>query len=77
MDFSFVWDISWHNDIAISWGAGPPQYELTMDHDGFPQHEVRINGALVYAMDPIGEGNTPNALASPRDVYRVQYGPIP
>ena len=68
LGMQFAWDISWYNDLTISWDSSSPTYQLTMDHDGFPLHELRINGSLVYDFDPIAAQNTPNALAYPRDV---------
>ncbi len=59
--------ITWQNRITISWSDSPASYVLEMDHDGFPMHEVRINGVLVYSHDP-HPTYTPWHLAQPPEI---------
>ena len=44
---------------------------LTKDHDGFPDHIIQINGAVVYKHDCVVTGNTPFSLAPPSEVTIV------
>lgn len=75
-------DISWLNYLELSWNGQNWNYELSMEHDGFPKHEVRINGVLVYSFDPIDpplpySQQTPLSLAPPKEIERVTTGTLP
>ena len=37
-------------------------------HDGFPAHELYVNGTLVYSYDPVAAGNDPTNLLPPMDI---------
>jgi hypothetical protein len=38
------------------------------EHDGFPAHELYLNGVRVYGYDPVAEGAGPQSLFPPMDV---------
>jgi hypothetical protein len=48
--------------ICQSGSLGPMQFKVLGDHDGFPWHEMYINGVAVYLHDPCCTMDTPTAL---------------
>ena len=56
-------------DIAIFLkpGVNGVQVMVVGDHDGFPCHELYINGVQFYIYDPVAEGNDPGNLLPPTD----------
>ncbi len=38
------------------------------EHDGFPCHELYVNGQRIYSYDPVAAGSSPTALMPPMDV---------
>ena len=44
---------------------GPMEFRLYGDHDGFPWHELYINGVAVYRHDPCLTQDTPSRLFDP------------
>ena len=47
---------------------GAVQARLAGEHDGFPAHEVYLNGRLFYGWDPVAEDSSPTSLMPPMDV---------
>jgi hypothetical protein len=58
----FFGDIDWRHTLTIDWSSSPMRYTLQYQHDGFPFHDIRINGTLVRAFDPVPNGQTPLSL---------------
>ncbi|WP_182466638.1 N-acetylmuramoyl-L-alanine amidase [Sphingomonas gilva] len=56
-------------DIAIylKRGANGIEAMVVGDHDGFPCHELYINGQLIFGYDPVAAGNGPTSLLPPTD----------
>jgi N-acetyl-anhydromuramyl-L-alanine amidase AmpD len=56
-------------DIAIYLKPGPTgvQAMVVGDHDGFPCHELYINGQAIHTYDPVAAGNSPSSLLPPTD----------
>ncbi|MBT8410001.1 MAG: DUF3238 domain-containing protein, partial [Alphaproteobacteria bacterium] len=38
------------------------------NHDGFPAHELYVNGELIYSYDPVAAGNGPMSLVGTSDI---------
>jgi N-acetyl-anhydromuramyl-L-alanine amidase AmpD/V8-like Glu-specific endopeptidase len=49
-------------------GNGGFECKVAGDHDGFPCHELYVNGVQVYTYDPVAAGNSPTSLSPPMDV---------
>ena len=43
-------------------GLAPPEYRVEGMHDGYPWHELYINGTAVYFYDPYVWGGSPSSL---------------
>ena len=69
----FAYDISWDNRIVIQWQSGRT-FTLNLDHDGFPNHQIRVNGQVVYEHDVFLTGHTPLSLGFPTDI-QATVGP--
>jgi N-acetyl-anhydromuramyl-L-alanine amidase AmpD/V8-like Glu-specific endopeptidase len=58
-------------DLAImirQTSSGGIECKVAGEHDGFPCHELYVNGVCVYSYDPVAVGSSPTALAPPMDV---------
>ena len=60
-------DIDADISIYLRNGAGGPEVMVDGEHDGFPAHELYINGQRVHHYDPVAAGNGPTALFPPCD----------
>jgi N-acetyl-anhydromuramyl-L-alanine amidase AmpD len=60
-------DIDADISIYLRNGATGIEAMVVGDHDGFPAHELYINGQLVYSYDPVAAGNGPDSLMPPTD----------
>ncbi|KRD41348.1 hypothetical protein ASE38_17225 [Cellulomonas sp. Root930] len=57
-------------DVCVYLKRGPDggiQVMVVGDHDGFPCHELYINGQQIYTYDPVAAGNDPSSLFPPTD----------
>lgn len=48
--------------------TGQLQYRIEGKHDGFPDHQVKIDARLVYDFDCLASGKSPADLAAPAEV---------
>jgi Papain-like cysteine protease AvrRpt2/Trypsin-like peptidase domain/Protein of unknown function (DUF3238) len=58
-------------DLAIMirrTSSGGIECKVVGEHDGFPCHEVYVNGVAVYTFDPVAAGEGPTALKPPMDI---------
>lgn len=58
-------------DLAImirQTSSGGIECKVAGEHDGFPCHELYVNGVRVYSYDPVAAGSDPSALAPLMDV---------
>lgn len=55
-------DIDWNHKVTIDWSGESVTCTLDYQHDGFPYHDIRINGNVAYQFDPIAAGQTPLSL---------------
>ncbi|WP_199857819.1 N-acetylmuramoyl-L-alanine amidase [Erythrobacter sp. EC-HK427] len=46
---------------------GQVEVKAMGDHDGFPAHEIYVNGQRIHHYDPVAHGGTPNSLFPPSD----------
>lgn len=62
--------IDWDVTIELTRNAstGATTYKVTGSHDGFPFHDIRIGGTVVWQRDPIPNGDTPASLYGNDDV---------
>lgn len=66
---AFALDISWNNKIVIAWDTGTGTYSLDLEHDGFPNHQIRVNGDIVYEYDVVAHNDaTPLSLGAPKEI---------
>lgn len=57
-------------DISIYLKPGPNGVRAMVvgDHDGFPCHELYINGQAIHLYDPVADGKGPASLLPPSDI---------
>lgn len=58
-------------DIAIMirpTSSGGVECKVVGEHDGFPCHELYINGVFIYGYDPVAAGSGPMSLNPPMDI---------
>jgi len=57
-------------DITLFIRMNGSNVEVRVDgsHDGFPCHELYVNGQRIYSYDPVAAGSSPEALMPPMDV---------
>lgn len=55
-------DIDWRHILTVDWSTYPVRFTLQYQHDGFPYHDLRINGQTVRLFDPVPYGQTPLSL---------------
>lgn len=48
--------------------SGGIEAKVHGSHDGFPAHELYVNGHQLYTYDPVAAGNGPTALIAPEDI---------
>ena len=61
-------DIDADISIYLKPGANGVQAMVVGDHDGFPCHELYINGQAVHLYDPVAAGKGPQSLLPPSDI---------
>jgi len=54
--------------VMLRLAGGGVEAKAVGSHDGFPAHELYVNGTRIYAYDPVAAGSSPTALAPPMDV---------
>lgn len=54
--------------VLLRIANGSVEARVLGSHDGFPCHELYVNGQQLYAYDPIAAGNDPTALFPPMDI---------
>jgi N-acetyl-anhydromuramyl-L-alanine amidase AmpD len=65
-----VWptpDIDADVSIYLKPASGGIQVMVVGDHDGFPAHELYVNGRSIYTYDPVAAGKGPGSLVAPTD----------
>ncbi len=79
--------ITWNLEIEIDWSSTPATWTLSGSHDGFPAHQIRINGDMAYQSHPVCDSDTPSdvdqclsktplSLAPPNDVSVSKSGDL-
>lgn len=56
--------ITWRHDLTISWDGSEPTWQLAMNNDGFPSHQIRFNGSVRRATHPVCDTATPTGYAN-------------
>ena len=57
-------------DVSLLIRASGDRVEVKVqgEHDGFPCHELYVNGQRIYSYDPVAAGSSPDALMPPMDI---------
>lgn len=53
--------------IGLRKNGSAIQYQVSGDHDGFPNYRLMLNGAEIYAHDCVASDESPSALKPPMD----------
>ena len=61
-------DIDAEVRIFVRRTANGMEAKITGSHDGFPAHELYVNGVQVHAYDPVAAGKSPTSLLPPMDI---------
>ncbi|MGE0853687.1 MAG: papain-like cysteine protease family protein [Hyphomicrobiaceae bacterium] len=61
-------DIDAEVSVMLRVSGDVVEAKVAGSHDGFPCHELYINGQRVYTYDPVAAGNDPTSLFPPQDI---------
>ena len=53
--------------LSVKEDGGDIYYQIYGSHDGFPSHEISINGTLILNHDPVALNQGPGSLAPPAE----------
>jgi len=82
-------DIDWDFTITIDTSGAKPHWTLNGTHDGFPAHEIYINGTAIYTFAPAAPAGTSvvgtptytfdqiRALFPPQEIKASKVGDLP
>ncbi|CAN7556635.1 DUF3238 domain-containing protein [Phenylobacterium sp. LjRoot225] len=64
-------DIDATMSIFLRINGGAVEAKVDGSHDGFPCHELYVNGKRLYAYDPVAAGAGPTSLMPPEDITAI------
>ncbi|MEE8169595.1 MAG: hypothetical protein V3T70_03525 [Phycisphaerae bacterium] len=68
----------WLRQVCLNGVLQPAEFSASGAHDGYPWHELYMNGSLRYGYDPTAFGNGPIKLFPPMDiVLNLMWQPVP